>query len=146
MIYISSADEGKMTIKEAEPNQHECLGCFEDRSNLTHSNFFGCWLHEGNSLKETIRASKEEYEQLPPLHEESSIMGGLNFKLLQNDMSSKHLWSTSEFPPLGGAPQQVLPAFFSHTEMSSLWDTTFMGGLMYNILFRVLSSSTALIV
>ena len=30
-----------MTIKEAEPNQHECLGCFEDRSNLTHSNFLG---------------------------------------------------------------------------------------------------------
>jgi hypothetical protein len=41
---------------------------------------------------------------------------------------------------------KVLPVFFSHIEMSSLWDTTFTGGLMYRILFRVLGSSTALIV
>lgn len=44
--------------------QHECLGCFKDRSNLTLS--VSLLFTEGNSFKEMIRASKEEYEQLPP--------------------------------------------------------------------------------
>jgi hypothetical protein len=47
---VSSADEGKMIIKEGElidpqskrndrRGQHKCFGCFKEGSNLTHSVF-----------------------------------------------------------------------------------------------------------
>lgn len=52
--------------RKVEGDQNECLRCFKDRSNLSRSDLFLCWLREGNSSKEVIRASKEDYEQLPP--------------------------------------------------------------------------------
>ena len=60
-------------------DQHECLWCFKDRSNLAHSNFFSLLTPWRQFVQRNDKGVKGGVWATTSLHEESSILGSLNF-------------------------------------------------------------------